>query len=127
MNIVSDLGTLTSTESTAICCIIRTALSGAVKVPDVTWAISANVGWRLPEVNIGIVCANAPVLRPLYLFYRGRLASQKPTSYAGDLNDKMLPRGATRVRNPFLGEKKESGLPIMTLIITHLCRWVIII
>lgn len=43
-------------------------------------AITANVAWRLPEVIIGIVCANAPVLRPLYLFYRGRLISQKVSS-----------------------------------------------
>jgi len=37
-------------------------------------AIVSNVAWRLPEVNIGIVCANAPVFRPLYLYYQGRLA-----------------------------------------------------
>ena len=36
-----------------------------------------------PEVNIGIVCANAPVLRPLYLFFRGRLASQIRSNAAG--------------------------------------------
>lgn len=36
-----------------------------------------------PEVNIGIVCANAPVLRPLYLFFRGRLASQIRSNTAG--------------------------------------------
>ena len=40
-------------------------------------AITTSVGWRLPEVNIGIVCANAPVIRPLYLFFRGQLTSQK--------------------------------------------------
>ncbi|CAF9937459.1 MAG: hypothetical protein HETSPECPRED_000546 [Heterodermia speciosa] len=83
---------------TAACCTVRTALSGAVKDPDVTWAISANVGWRLPEVNIGIVCANAPVLRPLYLFYRGRLSSQKIVSNTAYSRDKILPRGVSRVR-----------------------------
>ncbi len=40
-------------------------------------ATTTSVGWRLPEVNIGIVCANAPVIRPLYLFFQGRLVSQK--------------------------------------------------
>lgn len=40
-------------------------------------AVTTSVGWRLPEVNIGIVCANAPVIRPLYLFFRGQLTSQK--------------------------------------------------
>ena len=53
--------------------------------PDITWAISANVAWRLPEVNIGIVCANAPALRPLYLFLRGRLDTErtKQASHSG--------------------------------------------
>ena len=55
-------------------------------------AISANVGWRLPEVNIGIVCANAPVFRPLYLYYQGRLASQQTSSRATGSTRKMLAR-----------------------------------
>ena len=76
---------------------MRTGLSGAIKDPDVTWAVSANVGWRLPEVNIGIVCANAPVLRPLYLFFRGRLVSQQSASNTGYSKDKGLPKGASRV------------------------------
>lgn len=63
----------TSLTSTAACATVRTILSGALTSPDETWDISANVGWRLPEVNIGIVCANAPALRPLYLYMRGRL------------------------------------------------------
>ncbi|KAL6714771.1 hypothetical protein ACLMJK_008196 [Lecanora helva] len=62
---------------TAVCCTVRTALSGALTDKDQSWATTSNVGWRLPEVNIGIVCANAPILRPLYLFLRGRLATQR--------------------------------------------------
>ncbi|KAL9131323.1 MAG: hypothetical protein Q9217_000702 [Psora testacea] len=62
---------------TAVCCTVRTALSGAMTDPDITWAITTNVAWRLPEVNIGIVCANAPILRPLYLFFRGKLDTSK--------------------------------------------------
>ena len=87
--------------STAVCCLVRTALSGAQLDPDLSCklfcafpslylkdpsfclpfhdsgAITTSVGWRLPEVNIGIFCANAPVIRPLYLFFQGRLVSQK--------------------------------------------------
>lgn len=77
---------------TAACCTVRTVLSGAVKDPDITWAISANVAWRLPEVNIGIVCANAPVFRPLYLYYQGRLASQQSLSETAGSRRRILPQ-----------------------------------
>ncbi|KAL8663466.1 MAG: hypothetical protein Q9168_008094 [Polycauliona sp. 1 TL-2023] len=82
---------------TAVCCIVRTTLTGAVHAHDVTWAISANVGWRLPEVNIGIVCANAPVLRPLYLFFRGRLATQQSGSVTAYSKSKRIPNGVTKI------------------------------
>ncbi|KAL8991625.1 MAG: hypothetical protein Q9169_007809 [Polycauliona sp. 2 TL-2023] len=82
---------------TAICCIVRTILTPAVHAHDVTWAISANVGWRLPEVNIGIVCANAPVLRPLYLFFRGRLATQQSGSVTTYSKSKRIPNGVTKI------------------------------
>ncbi|KAL9629286.1 MAG: hypothetical protein Q9164_006944 [Protoblastenia rupestris] len=99
---------------TAACCIVRTALSGAMTDPDITCtpslipylalsnhplkltlfslgAITANVAWRLPEVNIGIVCANAPILRPLYLFFRGKLDSSKGArSYHSASKDRFV-------------------------------------
>ncbi|KAL2048398.1 hypothetical protein N7G274_000309 [Stereocaulon virgatum] len=78
---------------TAACCIVRTVLSGAVTDPDITWAITTNVGWRLPEVNIGIVCANAPVLRPLYLYSQGRLQTQR-TSSTGVSKERIVPGNA---------------------------------
>ena len=63
--------------------------------------MTTSTGWRLPEVNIGIVCANAPVLRPLYLFYRGRLATQQRTSTSGlsgggsgSYRNRMVPNNA---------------------------------
>lgn len=60
------------------------------------------MAWRLPEVNIGIFCANAPVLRPLYLAYRGRLATQRDgrassggKGYgASSSKNRILPHGA---------------------------------
>ncbi|KAL9001092.1 MAG: hypothetical protein Q9188_005517 [Gyalolechia gomerana] len=76
---------------TAVCCTVRTALSGAVKAKDATWDIAANVGWRLPEVNIGIACANAPALRPLYLYFQGRLASQQTSSKSSYSRNKISP------------------------------------
>ncbi|KAL9101117.1 MAG: hypothetical protein Q9163_003594 [Psora crenata] len=79
---------------TAACCTVRTALSGALTDPDITWAITANVAWRLPEVNIGIVCANAPIFRPLYLFFRGKLnASKGAKSYNSASKDRFVMPG----------------------------------
>ena len=49
-----------------------------------------------PEVNIGIVCANAPILRPLYLFFRGRLASQIRSNNAGVSKEGMWPNNTPR-------------------------------
>ena len=41
-----------------------------------------NAAWRAVEVNLGVICANAPILRPLYLFWRGRLQRKgKSSSY----------------------------------------------
>ncbi|KAI4259331.1 MAG: hypothetical protein L6R42_004618, partial [Xanthoria sp. 1 TBL-2021] len=71
-------------------------LSAAVKSPDVTWDIAANVAWRLPEVNIGIVCANVPALRPVYLYFQGRLASQQSNSRTAYSRDKMMNSSARR-------------------------------
>ncbi|KAL8988481.1 MAG: hypothetical protein Q9169_008548, partial [Polycauliona sp. 2 TL-2023] len=81
---------------TAVCCTVRTVLSGAVKTPDVTWDIAANVGWRLPEVNIGILCANAPALRPIYLFFQGRLASQQSQSRTAYSKNQILEESGKR-------------------------------
>ncbi|KAL9123835.1 MAG: hypothetical protein Q9175_008292, partial [Cornicularia normoerica] len=51
-----------------------------------------------PEVNIGIVCANAPVLRPLYLFFRGRLASQIRSNTGAVSKESMWPSDAPTPR-----------------------------
>lgn len=94
---------------TAICCIVRTSLSPAIRNPDHTWAISANVGWRLPEVNIGILCANAPVFRTLYLYFQGksqiqRLASPSP----GVGKERVWPSNARLADRTLLQESSQS-------------------
>ena len=110
---------------TAACCIVRTALSGAMTDYDITWGITTNVGWRLPEVNIGIVCANAPVLRPLYLWSRGLLSTQKTGSTALS-KDRVWPSNtakyerASNLRDPVSWDgttehtsvSMEMGLPL---------------
>ncbi|KAI9702004.1 MAG: hypothetical protein M1836_001348 [Candelina mexicana] len=61
---------------TAICCTVRTVLAGSLLLPDQTWSNTTQLAWRLPEVNMGIVCANAPILRPIYLALTGRLPTR---------------------------------------------------
>ena len=129
---------------TAICCIARTSLSGAVTDQDLTCkpqcislgcmdrlttsivgASVPNVGWRLPEVNIGIVCANAPILRPLYLFFHGRLQAQRTTAFTHTSRERAWPSNARRKDSIRLGPSSnwhqtladpavevEMGLPI---------------
>lgn len=58
-----------------------------------------------PEVNIGISCANAPVLRPLYLFFQGRLQTQKIASI-GISEERIKP--SNNVRS---GSTKLQGSP----------------
>lgn len=97
--------------STAICCAVRTVLSaGATTDPDSTWAISANIAWRLPEVNIGIVCANAPIFRPLYLYFRGRLATQiRDKTREETVNQTALSKGRLWPQNAQNANIKPNG------------------
>ena len=84
---------------TASCCIVRTALSGAILETDVTYAMVPNAAWRATEVNLGVICANAPIIRPLYLFYRGRLQRKSNTSsYI-----------ATKATNPATGQTEPKS------------------
>lgn len=65
-----------------------------------------------PEVNIGIVCANAPVIRPLYLFFRGRLASQIRFNTGGVSKQSMWPSNTPRaaVSPGWRDESKETSV-----------------
>ncbi|KAL8856669.1 MAG: hypothetical protein Q9178_006736 [Gyalolechia marmorata] len=58
---------------TAGCSLTRTILSDRVLNPDITWSDLTTAAWRATEVNLGIICANAPIARPLYLWSKGRL------------------------------------------------------
>ncbi|KAI9815086.1 MAG: hypothetical protein M1827_002929 [Pycnora praestabilis] len=74
----------------------------------------------IPEVNIGIVCANAPLFRPIYLYLRGRLPTQQAaTSQAsastgrGRLHAHKISGGSRDVEQGNLTNKSaEMDLPI---------------
>lgn len=77
---------------TAGCSLVRTVLSDRVLNPDLTWAILTNAAWRATEVNLGIICANAPIARPLYLYYKGRLRIPNPSSTERSSTEKSRAR-----------------------------------
>ncbi|CAL8582198.1 hypothetical protein XPA_007867 [Xanthoria parietina] len=65
---------------TAGCSLTRTILSDRVLNPDITWSDLTTAAWRATEVNLGIICANAPIARPLYLWSKGRLRTLQPST-----------------------------------------------
>ena len=65
-------------HSTAIICIVRTALSGEIKSPDVTWAGVPNAMARILEINLGIIAACAPIMKPLIRYMHARATGRDP-------------------------------------------------
>ena len=58
-----------------------------------------NAAWRATEVNLGIICADAPIARPLYLFYRGRLRTlQEDPGSKGSNKSRLWPGSSKRSR-----------------------------
>ncbi|KAL8728057.1 MAG: hypothetical protein Q9166_005657 [cf. Caloplaca sp. 2 TL-2023] len=89
---------------TAGCSLVRTILSDRVLNPDLTWSILTNAAWRATEVNLGIICANAPIARPLYLWSKGRLRILQPstaTELSGTPIDQEKVRSRSRLRWPW--------------------------
>ncbi|KAI4187397.1 MAG: hypothetical protein LQ348_004087 [Seirophora lacunosa] len=63
---------------TAAICIVRTALSGSVKSMDVTWGGVPNAFSRIFEINLGIVAACVPIMKPLYRYIHAKATGQDP-------------------------------------------------
>ena len=57
---------------TAISCTIRTVFSYQIKAEDKTWQGIPNALCRIFEINLGIVAANAPMMRPLWNYCKRR-------------------------------------------------------
>ena len=47
-------------------CLVRTVFSYQVKAEDKTWQGLPNAFCRILEINLGIIAANAPMMRPLW-------------------------------------------------------------
>ena len=83
LNLLMGLGIIT-----AIVCIIRTAFSYETKQEDETWAGVPNALCRILEINICIIAACMPMLRPLW-----NLSIRK-------WRERFGPEAATTVRTP---------------------------
>ncbi|KAL9030917.1 MAG: hypothetical protein Q9180_006858 [Flavoplaca navasiana] len=59
-------------------CIGRTALSGQVKSMDVSWAGVPNALARVFEINLGIIAACMPIMKPFVRYVKARATGQDP-------------------------------------------------
>ncbi|KAL8788429.1 MAG: hypothetical protein Q9213_001652 [Squamulea squamosa] len=59
-------------------CIGRTALSGQIKSMDVTWAGVPNALARVFEINLGIIAACIPIMKPFLRYVKARATGQDP-------------------------------------------------
>lgn len=66
------LGVITGTV-----CIVRTSYSWEILSGDYTWVGVGNALTRILEVNFAIIGACAPIMRPLALYLRARIAKAK--------------------------------------------------
>ena len=83
LNLLMGLGLVT-----AVACLIRTAFSYEVKAGDQTWAGIPNALCRMLEINLGIIAACMPMMRPLWNLGRRKW------------QEKFGPEKMTTVRTP---------------------------
>lgn len=63
---------------TAFASIVRTALSGLIKSSDVTWKGLPNALARMFEINLGIIAACAPIMKPFCRYVHARATGRDP-------------------------------------------------
>ncbi|KAI4109903.1 MAG: hypothetical protein L6R37_000253 [Teloschistes peruensis] len=68
------------------------AFSGQVKSMDVTWEGVPNALARILEINLGIIAACTPIMKPLVRYVRARVTGNDP--------HEMLYRATTATRTP---------------------------
>lgn len=57
---------------------MRTALSGEIKSVDVTWEGIPNAFARIFEINLGIIGACVPIMKPLFRYIHAKATGQDP-------------------------------------------------
>ena len=92
---------------TGACCLVRTVLNGQSVPLDGTYNGIINWLWRLFEVQIGIIAACIPTLRPLYLWFMKRVGGD---TQGLDTNIKFpLTNDAPQIWVENVGEGKQNG------------------
>ena len=92
---------------TGACCLVRTVLNGQSVPLDGTYDGIINWLWRLFEVQIGIIAACIPTLRPLYLWFMKRVGGD---AQGLDTNIKFpLANDAPQTWVENVGEGKQNG------------------
>lgn len=77
---------------TAAACIVRTALSWEIKSNDLTWVGVGNALARIFEINLGMIAACIPLMKPLIRFIRTYLFG--PPSSSRLSSDENLSKGS---------------------------------
>ena len=72
LNLLMGLGVITG-----IVCIVRTSYSWEILSDDYTWVGVGNALTRILEVNFAIIGACAPIMRPLVLYLKAKLAEAR--------------------------------------------------
>ncbi|KAM0797512.1 hypothetical protein BDR22DRAFT_975211 [Usnea florida] len=74
---------------TGICCIVRTVLNYQTVSEDYTYGGIDNWFWRFFEVNLGIIAACTPALRPGYRWIVERIKTRYSSKGHAQLTDEM--------------------------------------
>ena len=96
---------------TGACCLVRTVLNGESIPADGTYGGIVNWVWRLFEVQVGIIAACIPTLRPLYIWLGRRIRGQQSDL---DPNIKFLgkePEAWVEGNSKHLSKEQGSPLP----------------
>lgn len=76
---------------TGIVCIVRTSYSWEILADDYTWVGVGNALTRILEVNFAIIGACAPIMRPLVLYLRARVAQARCSHDTESLDSVQTP------------------------------------
>lgn len=93
---------------TGACCIVRTVLNYQAVARDKTFGGIDNWFWRLFEIQIGIMAACAPALRPGYKWLHSRIKTIVTSRGQHKLTDEV-PLNSVERKLPYNREKRSSG------------------
>ena len=103
---------------TGACCLVRTVLNNQSVPLDGTYDGIINWLWRLFEVQIGIIAACIPTLRPLYLWIMRRVGGE-PQGLDTNIKFPLTNKAQSWVENAGGGHGNGSDTAMDKLDLTH--------